>query len=213
MWMKFPIGLARACYQPKQLSLLCSIFQSFISLWVEIVHHNKSTCSQSNPVQSFLQIFVNGCPMSLELVVVAVGPDFSLFTLWSTIRHKNVLVHIWHDPRTSKYLNLLGKPGFISTMSTNLCQQVSYEPWTSGCCCGSWFFSFSLWSTIGHENILVHIWHNPRTSNSLNLLGILEWTSNTVTQIIHGACCLWLQSLKANAKLKPFWCPKRSWPN
>ena len=164
-------------------------------------------------VLQFLQIFVNRCSMSLEPVVVAVGPDFSLFTLWSTIRHKNVLVHIWHDPRTSKYLNLLGKPGFISTMSTNLCQQVSYEPWTSGCCCGSWFFSFSLWSTIGHENILVHIWHNPRTSNSLNLLGILEWTSNTVTQIIHGACCLWLQSLKANAKLKPFWCPKRSWPN
>ena len=35
------------------------------------------------------------------------------------------------------------------------------------------FSSFTSWSVTRHsKNILVHIWHRPRTSNSLNLLGI-----------------------------------------
>ena len=44
--------LAWYCCQPKQRPLFCSIFLSFIGLWVNIWHRNKIACSESNPVQS-----------------------------------------------------------------------------------------------------------------------------------------------------------------
>ena len=50
--MKFPMKFARLCYRPKQRSLLCSIFQSFVGLLVKIGHWNESACSYLNPVQS-----------------------------------------------------------------------------------------------------------------------------------------------------------------
>ena len=49
----------------------------------------------------FRQIFVNGGPMRLELVAVAVGPDSKFFSFmsWSATRQsENVLVHILHRP-------------------------------------------------------------------------------------------------------------------
>ena len=57
----------------------------------------------------FQQIFVNGGPMRLELVAVAVGPDSNFFSFesWSATRYsKNVLVHIWlfrHNKRCFKH--------------------------------------------------------------------------------------------------------------
>ena len=50
--MKFSIDFVRTCYLPKLRSLLCSIFPSFIGIWVKTVHRNRSACSQSTPVQS-----------------------------------------------------------------------------------------------------------------------------------------------------------------
>ena len=51
----------------------------------------------------FRQIFVNGGPMRLELVAVAVGPDSNFFSFasWSATRYsENVLVHIWRRPKS-----------------------------------------------------------------------------------------------------------------
>ena len=53
--MKISVELSTNCCQPKQRCqrpLFCSIFQSFIGLWVKIWHRNKTACSESNPVQS-----------------------------------------------------------------------------------------------------------------------------------------------------------------
>ena len=50
--MRFSMELARCCCRPKQRPSLCSIVWSFIGLWVEMWHRNKTACSKSNPVQS-----------------------------------------------------------------------------------------------------------------------------------------------------------------
>ena len=49
--MKFSMELARRCCQPKQRPSLHSILQSFIGLWVNIWHRNKTAYSDFNPVQ------------------------------------------------------------------------------------------------------------------------------------------------------------------
>ena len=46
--MKILAELTRSCYRQEP----CSIFQSFISLWIKIGNRNKSACCISNPVQS-----------------------------------------------------------------------------------------------------------------------------------------------------------------
>ena len=43
---------ARRCCRPKPRPLLRSILRSFIGLWAKIWHRNKTTCSESNSVQS-----------------------------------------------------------------------------------------------------------------------------------------------------------------
>ena len=50
--MKFLIELGGRCCWPKQRPKLCSIFLSFIGLWVKIWHRNKTTYSKLNPVQT-----------------------------------------------------------------------------------------------------------------------------------------------------------------
>ena len=52
--MKISMESARRCCRPKprQSQALRSIFLSVIGLWVEIRQRNKTTCSESNPVQS-----------------------------------------------------------------------------------------------------------------------------------------------------------------
>ena len=50
--IKFQWIFAGTCYRPNLCSLLCSIFQSFIDLWVRRWHRSKSACSKMNSVQS-----------------------------------------------------------------------------------------------------------------------------------------------------------------
>ena len=45
------MDFAKACYRPKQGSLLHLIFWSFIGLWVRIRYGKKLVCSKLNPVQ------------------------------------------------------------------------------------------------------------------------------------------------------------------
>ena len=50
--MECPLESAGSCCRPKQRPSLRSILRSFIGLWVKIWHRNKTSCSESNPVQS-----------------------------------------------------------------------------------------------------------------------------------------------------------------
>ena len=54
--------MARSCCRPKPRPSLRSILRSFIGLWVKLWHRNKTTCPESNPVQSSTGRKSTTCP-------------------------------------------------------------------------------------------------------------------------------------------------------
>ena len=96
------------CYRPKQRPSLRSIFGSFISLWVEIRHRNRSSCSESSPVQSnrSKQTF---CPRKERLLRLQSIQSNSTTT--SDVGAQKLGNDVWHDSGSiaTKVCNKVGR--------------------------------------------------------------------------------------------------------
>ena len=98
----------RTYNQPKPHSLLCSIFQSHIGVWVNIRHRNKNRCSELNPVQSSRSKFTT-CLRKGSLLRF-----LSKSTATSDGNSKNL------EPMSGMILNRL-QPMFVAEFVANEC--------------------------------------------------------------------------------------------